>query len=377
MLEQTPGRARKFFAKRSSSGPESAAKESAGGARRGPPDALDEKAIAAKLKQANVARPKNGMLAGDSDAHAEALAKSLVEQAAHAVEKLEGGGTDGALSVVENVALEAVLHTRGRPALKVEGERIETLDDTAHPGSGFWRAFLSDNEDRIVTVANATGAVRVTDSTASWVQGTAWLVGKNLAMTNRHVLFPQLGVQLARRHDADRETARMRTGLTVALDFAFDNGPPGRNRICKVLGVPYVSLEGDPIDVALLEIEPLQESQAATPLIVSRATFDFDQLYIVGHPGRLETVPSEVNAVFGSPDEHKRVSFGELMDANSAFPNELIHDASTIGGYSGGCVLGFTSLEVIGLHFLGDSTAGNRAFKAAALRTHKVNSFLG
>jgi hypothetical protein len=53
-----------------------------------------------------------------------------------------------------------------------------------------------------------------------------------------------------------------------------------------------------------------------------------------------------------------------------------MHDASTIGGYSGGCVLPFLTNEVVGLHYYGDPLTGNRAFTAAALRAHPVAKFL-
>jgi len=271
LLEDTPRRARKFFGvtARGAGAAESAGSRAteSSGSRRGPPNARDEELIATKLRHLARLRPPNQLLGDDPDAHADALAHSLVQQASAAVEKLDGGAADGALTAHENVALEAVLHTRGRPALKLDGQRVESLNETDHPGSGFWRAFLDDNEDRIVSVANATGAVRVQSFSETWVQGTAWLVDKEFVVTNRHVLFPALGERLARRHDQAPETARMKMGLTVTIDFAFDNGPSGRKLTCNVVDVPYVSLEADPIDIAILRIEPLSAAAAPAPLV--------------------------------------------------------------------------------------------------------------
>jgi hypothetical protein len=129
----------------------------------------------------------------------------------------------------------------------------------------------------------------------------------------------------------------------------------------------------------VLRIEPIAIMASVIPLKVSARNFDRDQLYIIGHPGKLKEIPNEVNAVFGSPDERKRVSFGELMDANPTRPSEYIHDASTIGGYSGGCMLafGFGEREVVGLHHFGSTLTGNRAFKSTALLAHQVGQFLG
>jgi hypothetical protein len=347
-----------------------------GGGGGGPPGEPDEKRIAAKLRDAARRRGPGPLPDANADADADRIAKSLVAEARGAVEQLENGASDGSLTPRQNMALEAVLHTRGRPALKIEEKGIEELDDTAHPGSGFWRSFLNDHEDDIFAVASAVGAVHVSAAfSAPFVQGTAWLVRNDLVVTNRHVLFPKVGERLARRHDSDPLSARMKTGISVTIDFAFDNGAAGRKLQAAIVDVPFVSAESDPIDVAVIRIVPLTSVAAPKPLTVSAQPLAVDQLYVVGHPGRMAAIPDEVNAVFGSPDERKRVSFGELMDSDATRPDELIHDASTIGGFSGGCVLAFDSREVVGLHHFGDPTGGNRAFKSGALHAHAVGKF--
>ncbi len=377
-LERIAPRVRRFFMS-GKGGQGGGGGQESGGDGSGPPNQEDAKKIAAKLREAARLRSPERLLARDAEADADAdrIAKSLVTEARSAVEKLAGGASDGSLTPRQNMALEAVLHTRGRPALKVKGNDIESIDDTAHPGSGFWRTFLNDHEDNIVAVASAAGAVRVAAAfSAPFVQGTAWLIKNDLVVTNRHVLFPEIGERLARRHDADPLTARMKTGIAVTIDFAFDNGPTGRNLTAAIVDVPFVSAESDPIDIAVIRIGPLTSAAAPKPLVVSGKALDVDQLYVVGHPGRMDGIPDEVHAVFGSPDERKRVSFGEIMDSDGQRPSELIHDASTIGGFSGGCVLPFASREVVGLHHFGDPTGGNRAFKSTALLAHAVAKFL-
>jgi hypothetical protein len=64
-----------------------------------------------------------------------------------------------------------------------------------------------------------------------------------------------------------------------------------------------------------------------------------------------------------------------VMDGTPA-SGEFLHDASTIGGYSGGCVLHVLNHEVRGLHYAGDPTYGNRAIGSAALRAHAVGQWL-
>lgn len=302
---------------------------------------------------------------------AEGVARTIVLEARRALEKLEGAA-DQVLKQSEALFLEAVVHIRGRPAVKVLGNDLE--DIRVYPDSGLWAQLVDQHRRDVVTVTAATAAVRVNDrlvSGRSWVQGTAFLIDERLAVTNRHVLFPEQGTTRLARRLPGTTSARIKGEYETLLDFAFDSGPP-RTSLFRVVGVPFVAHDADPIDVAVLEIEPV-EGARPRPLAVSAGdVFDIDRLYVVGHPGFLESVPEKVLEVFGRPDERKRVSFGNLMDAASATQTHVVHDASTVGGYSGGPVLGFMDRSVRALHYWGDGTTGNRAITSQALRAHPV-----
>jgi V8-like Glu-specific endopeptidase len=381
-LERVAPRASKLFAGQAGGGLESAggAQESSTGT--GPPNAADVRAIATQLKRATGATDSKLVAGRVADVEADAIAAQLVARANEVLAQLRGGAPPGDVSAEGAYALEAVLRVRGRPALNVEGNSIEPIDAQKHPGSDFWLTFRSDHENDLVKVAAATGAVMVKDRMGLqrvWVQGTAWLVAPNLVMTNRHVLFPPLGgMRLARRIPGSTTTAQFKSDLDITIDFAFDSRPAGRSMTVPAIEVVYVSEEADPIDVALIKIgPPVDATQTlAAPLTVASTPGDYQYLYVVGHPGKMPYVPENVLAVFGTPDERKRVSFGETMDTSATRPNELTHDASTIGGFSGGCVLPFLTDQVIGLHYYGDPLNGNRAFTAAALRAHAVAKLL-
>ncbi len=350
-------------------------------ARVGPPDDEDERVIARQLRETMAARPETpgGPGGRDDAAEANGIAAELVARARAVLAGLQGGASANSISGRDAVALEAVLHTRGRPALNVEGERIEDITDQKHPGSGFWRVFVDTHEQTLVRVASAAGAVSVLDrfTQQRWVQGTAWLIKPNLVVTNRHVLFPPVGLKLARRNPGAM-SARFKSDLEVTIDFAFDAGPSRPLLRYPVVDVPFVAAEGDPIDVAVIRVTPpaAGASPLPGPLVLANSLFDSDNLYVVGHPGKMDQIPQEVLAVFGTPDERKRVSFGELMDPLANAAHIIVHDASTIGGYSGGAVLGFQSQEVAALHFFGDPISGNQAISAPALRAHAVAAFL-
>ena len=346
------------------------------GRRVGPPDDVDAKAIARQLRRA--ATTTNAPVAGrDVATESERLATAIVERARAVMAELENGASLGSVGDADAAALESVIRTRGRPALAIEGNRIEALDADKHPGSGFWLTALDDHEAQLVLVANATGAVTVVDTVTGkgpWVQGTAWLVKPDLVVTNRHVILPPPaeGVRLAKRVTGQLTEAAIKSDYTVTIDFAFDDGP-ARAIKCAVVGVPYISLDADAVDIAILRITPMTGS---TALSVATAPSATTQLYVFGHPGRLTNVPDDVAVVFGTPNGRKRVSFGERMDADPARPGEIAHDASTIGGFSGGCVLAFGSPVVTALHYYGDPLQGNRAITAATLRGHAVAAYL-
>lgn len=375
-LERTAPRVRRLFG--TSAGPmagvgpnaEAVGTQESSGRRVGPPNAEDARLIARQLKAA-------GGAASDPAA-ADALAATLVSRAHEALADLLNGGSNGALGLHNTIALEAVMHARGRPALRVvDGPGLEPIDDAKHPGSDIWRVILDDHEAALVKVAAATGAVVVRDKLIdlpAWVQGTAWSIGGDRFVTNRHVLFPPGGMPLARRRPDNKTAARLKSDLEITIDLAFDNGPVREQKL-PVIEVIFVAEEHDPVDVAILRVQPPAGIAMPPKLELSPNEFGESRLFVVGHPGRMPLVPEKVQAVFGSPDERKRVSFGELMDADAAYSTDLIHDASTIGGYSGGCVLGFLSPGVVGLHYYGDSQQGNRAVLATALKPHAVGQY--
>jgi S1-C subfamily serine protease len=296
---------------------------------------------------------------------ATAYASNIVAAAGDALVKLDGGLSSSALSDFEASALESVIHVRGRPALRVLGIRLESL--ARYPGSEFWQEYVGASEDRIAAVASATGALVVTSATGGlppYTQGSAWLVSPHRVVTNRHVLRPSNDAALIESDGASG--LKLRAGKGLFVEFAADDRAPSARLRRAVTSILYVAEAGDRVDIAVLEIEPFND---VTPLRLAPpgdATPDF--LYVVGHPGLSSSIPAEVRAVFGTPDGRKRVSFGKRMTtpANGV----LTHDASTIGGYSGGPVA-HSSGQVIGLHYYGDPASGNRAVTARAIREHE------
>ncbi len=355
------GRVQRFF----SGVPGSESVHETTGAITGPPGASDIGRIAARLRVSM----GDGRTIGDLEI--DGIARGIVARATRSLEKLDGAGP-GALAMEEAAALEAVVHTRGRPAARVIGTNLE--DMRIYPNADRWIMLFNDHRKRVMEATNAAAALRVRDGLLprfEWVQGTAVMISDRLALTNRHVLLPTNGgVRLVRRRPGTT-AARLKRSYDIELDFAFDDGPEREIRY-RVTGVPFVAADTDPVDAALIEIAPADGgAPAPTPLSVSSGdVFDIDRLYVVGHPGKLPVVPDDIRLVFGDPDERKRVSFGMLMDPVVPGQVHVVHDASTIGGFSGGAVHGFATTEIAALHYWGDGIHGNRAISASALRGH-------
>lgn len=382
-LEQSAGRAFKLLGEAPAEHFEAAALLESGRPRRGAPDDLDRALIARTLLSRWSETADTDLAGRDRGQEADLLAGQLVQHAQEAMRTMSDDGPNVALSLSHTLALESVILSRGRPALRVMEHSIEPIDDDRHPGSGVWRTILNDHEHTLAATASAVAAVMVKDHyapTPETVVGTAWLLGPDLAITNRHVLFPDYGLRLARRLPGHPTQARLKSDVGVSLDFAYDNGPARPLRYA-VDSVVFVSEPNDPVDVALLRVKPIAGSPIATPKPLTLSTdaneWDANFVYAVGHPGRMAQVSDDIAAVFGNPDGRKRVSFGELMDPDPNSGIDLLYDASTIGGYSGGPASPIGSEGVIGLHYWGgDVKSGNRAIIASALRAHALNQFL-
>ncbi|WP_298326999.1 trypsin-like peptidase domain-containing protein [Asticcacaulis sp.] len=380
-LENDPGldtaacRARHLLGGRTTiGGGHSEALELVAGRRSGPPDHGDVMSIKARLMAASRVGGGHGL----ADEEANGLASHLVDTARRTMEAFEGGASSGMVGAEDALALEAVIQTRGRPAVRVVGDGLDP-DGFIPPEDDRWRQIADSHRRMLLDIAGTVAAVRVRDAynpSFTWVQGTAWMLADGLAVTNRHVLFPPPGGTALARRVYGSSSARVRRDYFVELDFAFDNGP-ARQHVCKVIDVPWVAAEVDPVDAAILRVELLQGPTTGRLELAQGDGGDLGSLFVVGHPGRMPEIPERVRLVFGDPDERKRVSFGEAMNDPGARPGEIVHDASTIGGYSGGGVFSFLNRSVEALHYWGSVTAGNRAITAAALRAHpEFNRFL-
>lgn len=329
-----------------------------------PPDVQDAEGIAARIRATSSLSTEAAI----------AVANDIVDRATKALLKLAQNQRIADVKEEDAIALEAVLHVRGRPAIRVLDDHLESLKD--HPGSELWQEFISEYEGRIVSSSAATGAA-IVRSVASgyppWLQGSAWLAARDRVVTNRHVLLPD---------DPEKHTVRQVPGTAkmqlsgdyaIDIEFAADDRQPSDKIPRRVTNILYCAHPQDPLDIAILAIEPYDQ---VTPLKFANADESApDNLFVVGHPALMANIPKEVLTVFGKLDGRKRVSFGKRLNV-AGLDGTLPYDASTVGGYSGAPVLGICEGGVAGLHYYGNPAAGNLAIPAHMIRAHTAYQWI-
>ncbi|MFN3615701.1 MAG: trypsin-like peptidase domain-containing protein [Rubrimonas sp.] len=321
----------------------------------------------AEMLRAHLARA-----AADGD-----LAARVCADARAGLDRLAAEGAAAALSPAMLVGLEAVILADGsRPALILRDGRLDPED----PDLGDWAGRAMGARLAIARVAASVGRVNLPAAEQGYV-GTAFAVGDGLVATNRHVLEA-----LADPCPAAPGGWRLKPG--AAVDFlAEKDRAPDPARVFAVAAVAWAA--PDPIagvvDPAKLDLALLRLAPGTGPfppkLTLAQADPAPDAaLYVLGFPGRpapgaesaavLERLFAHVYGVKRWAPGHVELALGAV--AGDADPQWTFgHDASTLGGNSGACVVDLADGEtVIGLHFGGRRRLQNYAHAVARILPH-------
>lgn len=303
-----------------------------------------------------------------------------------ALSKIAAEGEAAELTLEEGIAMEAVVVAAEgkRPVLYVQDDRI-TPDPT---NIGEWSDRFDHFANAMAGVASAVCRIEAPWSAAGYA-GTGFAVGPGLVLTNRHVLE---AVAVERRGANGFEWA---FGPNVQVDFAAEKDRDRKKRF-TVTGValaPQPAIE-QRIDFARLDLAVLRCAATdgfPTPLELEADASAFDrgrEVYAVGFPARPQgffaddgTPPAGhefvdvQEALFDSTFGVKRWSPGRLMDVPGSLPGDergwvVNHDATTLRGSSGSCVVDFASdaTRVMALHFGGRNRTENWAHALHAVR---------
>jgi hypothetical protein len=321
------------------------------------------------------------VLEGEQDA----LKDIILEGARTGLAKVFEGEPPESFTLGEHVGLEAVILTNGeRPSLFVRGGFV----DLAAPDIGSWDQELDHFKEKIRKVIASVGKIVI--PVRPRFAGTCFVIAEGLVLTNRHVLE-----EIAKQDSAGGWTLNWPGETNV--DFIGEDGSDKSTKF-RVTGVAFAG--PDPIkrtvnfknlDMAILRVDPGSDADSRFPEVV---IFEKDppqpqmtrDLYLVGFPGRPEkwlfggTPPAGYEttqvlaSVFNNRFGVKRLAPGELKAGPGQVADDAkgwicSHDASTLSGNSGSCVVDLSrdGYRIVALHFAGAARAQNWAHSAARL----------
>ena len=290
--------------------------------------------------------------------------KRLLAVGVEALETLRTEGPTAVLTPEAQLGIEAIVSV-ARPALML---RDGTFDDAPPP----WDDILGPYRGGIRTAAMSVGRIGVPGLPQVPYAGTGFLVAEDVVMTNCHVAM------VFAREGPDGGWS-FQSGLGANLDFVED--PDARHRD---VGSPRVMrLDGvigmhPALDLALLRVTPDDTEHRPKPLKL----MSHDpgppagrNLYVLGYPAPDHRNDARLQrSIFGDRYYVKRLQPGAAMApppgatfrmepcSMGAEPDDVMfHDASTLGGNSGSCVVDLESNHVVGLHFGGEYMHYNEA----------------
>jgi Trypsin-like peptidase domain len=234
-----------------------------------------------------------------------------------------------------------------RPALLLKNGLIES------PGSGLWQQLKSD-----LVEAPSKSVCRIDlcmDGYTPIHLGTGFVIGTNVndqfvVMTNAHVIEGAI-----KNGWSDRE------GIDLACDFTRETVAIS-DRLFPLEAVYHIHPHYD-LALVYLSRERLESTGVfLTPLKIAEKSPDNTlelEVGVIGHPS-FDSNRDPFPKYFGFGNEFgvKRFSPGlirsiENRNWRSQDVEVFLHDATTLSGSSGSCILDLKNMNVVGLHFGG------------------------
>jgi hypothetical protein len=234
-----------------------------------------------------------------------------------------------------------------RPALLLKKGLIES------PGSGLWQQLKSD-----LVEAPAKSVCRIDlclDGYTPIHLGTGFVIGTNandqfVLMTNAHVI-----------EGAIKNGWSEREGIDLACDFTRETAGIS-DRLFLLEAVYHIHPHYD-LALVYLSGEQLESTGVfLTPLKIAEKSPDNTlelEVGVIGHPS-FDSNRDPFPKYFGFGNEFgvKRFSPGlirsvENRNWRSQDVEVFLHDATTLSGSSGSCILDLKNMNVVGLHFGG------------------------
>jgi serine protease len=311
----------------------------------------------------------------------------VLRHADAAMAKLARDRSEATLDQHDRVGLEAVILLTGRPSILIKDSDLDL--DPADPDLAEWQGTILLARDAMKETIRSVGRI----DRGGFHIGTGFVVAPGVVMTNRHVLQ---ALASEKPGSAGSSQWTMLGGKST-IDFAMEYGSARTSQFI-ITGVAYSgptaigdTLDIGKLDLALLLVERTNSDGEALPqpLPLSKdpaAGRRTSEVYMVGYPARPSALPAGQSAeelhlvdtlkrVFRMRYGFKRLALGMITHPLGQVPNDTVpwaigHDATTLGGNSGSCVVGLGDEgPLLGLHFGGIFFDHNLAHVFAAVPT--------
>lgn len=254
---------------------------------------------------------------------------------------------------------EAIILIASRPVLFVRDGIVETAPLPEIENK------IKDVRKALVKPISAVGRIELSDhDTYEWC-GTGWRVEEDLIVTNRHValLFAERQGPIFKYR-----LNQMGKQVRARVDFREEYKGIGSEEF-GIAEILWIADDTDTApDMAVLRIKKDAGLPPPLSLAIKNAGVG-QQIAIVGYPAKDSRNDSTVMAdIFQNIYDVKRFAPGEVVTPG-VDTWYLTHDASTLGGNSGSCVIDLATQEVVGLHFGGSFRKTNYAVKASVIKS--------
>lgn len=306
---------------------------------------------------------------------------AVLRQAEAALDKLVREPADVQLTADDYTGLEAVIRPSERPSLLVQDGDVDAADDDLDLAP--WRGALVLHRELMKTVIASVGRI---DRGSTHV-GTGFVVAPGVVMTNRHVLQ-----EIAVESPAGGGKTRWDLIGTPTIDFAreYDSETPAEFLVTDVVYAPpgfITAMDVTRLDLALLAVETTNADGLGLPKPLairknpSSATAK-EEIFAVGYPARPDpgeggsadlTIVETLRRVFNMKYGVKRLALGTISLPLGTVEGDakrwaIGHDATTLGGNSGSCVVVLNDGgPILGLHFGGVPLTHNLAHALPAV----------
>jgi endonuclease G len=265
---------------------------------------------------------------------------------------------DAVETVVSGAGLnEAIVRRFGRPVLLIRNDTFEV------PASDTWKAILYPYKSKLDGAIPSVGRVELVSSVPPYL-GTAWMISKDIAITNRHV-----ALEFARRQNGGWDFRRNPVGqkARVRVDFKEEYSQTNALEV-EVEEILFVSeLQDTEPDLAFIRLKSTGPRPLPPPLPLYDGTMRVSQkIAVIGYPAEdPRNGAADQARIFANIFDVKRLAPGEITGVADGLA--FTHDCTTLGGNSGSVVLDVETGTAIGLHFAGEYLLNNYAVRASTV----------